>query len=127
MDSSVFWICNHNCSRSIFYPFSISITYLFSNSVLQIPFTAIQFPLYERLKVFSYDYLYSSSSSQQRPPHLPSSCSALCGCIAGGIAAAVTTPLDVAKTRIMLGQSISSSVSLSTLFSKMCKMHLLLN
>merc|ERR1719335_405875 len=35
---------------------------------------------------------------------------ALCGSISGGIAAAITTPLDVAKTRIMLGQSDSGFV-----------------
>ncbi len=29
---------------------------------------------------------------------------AVCGAIAGGIAAAATTPLDVAKTRVMLAK-----------------------
>lgn len=33
---------------------------------------------------------------------LPAYEAALCGSIAGGIAAAITTPLDVCKTRIML-------------------------
>lgn len=33
---------------------------------------------------------------------------ALCGSLAGAVAAAVTTPLDVAKTRIMLSESDSS-------------------
>ena len=28
---------------------------------------------------------------------------AVCGSVAGGIAAAITTPLDVLKTRVMLG------------------------
>ncbi|CAH8538024.1 unnamed protein product [Heterobilharzia americana] len=37
--------------------------------------------------------------------------SALCGCLAGTIAGAVTTPLDVAKTRIMLAESNSKLAS----------------
>jgi solute carrier family 25 S-adenosylmethionine transporter 26 len=32
---------------------------------------------------------------------------ALCGSFAGGIAAAATTPLDVMKTRLMLGKDIN--------------------
>lgn len=59
----------------------------------EIPFTMIQFPLYEWLK-----QKWSSTTNQE----LSLLKGAICGSIAGGIAAAATTPLDVIKTRIML-------------------------
>lgn len=55
----------------------------------EIPFTAVQFPIYEKLK--------QVSGANERPY-----ISAFCGSFAGAVAAAVTTPLDVIKTRVML-------------------------
>lgn len=62
----------------------------------EVPFSFIQFPLWEYLKI------------QWEPttglPLTPVSV-AVCGAISGGIAAGLTTPLDVIKTRIMLAES----------------------
>ena len=70
----------------------------------EIPFTIIQFPLYEWMKVY---WRTSMSGNNWSPLD-----GALCGCLAGGIAAAATTPLDVIKTRIMLSQIRVSTFSL---------------
>lgn len=63
----------------------------------EIPFSFIQFPLWE--------YFKSNWSSVTGLPITPVSV-ALCGAVAGGIAAGITTPLDVAKTRIMLSNHV---------------------
>jgi solute carrier family 25 S-adenosylmethionine transporter 26 len=63
---------------------------------IKIPFTSLQFPMYEFFKHRLSLFLYHKPSSLR--PYEAS----LCGSVAGGIAAAVTTPLDVLKTRIML-------------------------
>jgi len=71
----------------------------------EIPFSLIQFPLYEFLKK-------QLATSQEAPnPWQASSC----GAVAGGFSAAVTTPLDVAKTRIMLAKAGTFEASLGTL------------
>lgn len=59
----------------------------------EIPFTVIQFPLYEKLKQVWSAYDNTELSLLK---------GAICGSIAGGVAAAATTPLDVIKTRVML-------------------------
>ncbi|KAJ1663675.1 S-adenosylmethionine transporter [Coemansia sp. RSA 1813] len=61
--------------------------------VREIPFTCIQFPVYEYLK-------HSYATKQGRG--IKSWEAAVCGSVAGGAAAAFTTPLDVVKTRVML-------------------------
>ncbi|KAG0057625.1 hypothetical protein BGZ83_006998 [Gryganskiella cystojenkinii] len=62
----------------------------------EIPFSCIQFPLYEYMKK---TWAHSTQRSAVDPWQ-----AAICASIAGGIAAGITTPLDVVKTRVMLSQ-----------------------
>jgi len=71
----------------------------------EIPFTIIQFPLYEHMKSLWASY----ENVEKISPHK----GALCGSIAGGFAAAVTTPLDVLKTRLMLSKERMSVFSIA--------------
>ncbi|CAE6431988.1 unnamed protein product [Rhizoctonia solani] len=66
----------------------------FGSTVMrEIPFTSLQFPMYEFFKI-----RLAKSIGRPIDPHE----AAVCGSLAGGIAASATTPLDVLKTRIML-------------------------
>lgn len=62
----------------------------------EIPFAMIQFPIYEFLKT------YWSETLRDGVPVNPVQAAA-CGSFGGAVAAAATTPLDVIKTRLMLG------------------------
>ncbi|XP_038063993.1 S-adenosylmethionine mitochondrial carrier protein-like isoform X1 [Patiria miniata] len=71
-----------------------------STVVREVPFSIIQFPLWEMLKL-------RWGQRQGRP--VDAWQSAVCGALAGGISAGLTTPLDVAKTRIMLAAKDSAT------------------
>ena len=60
----------------------------------EVPFTVIQFPLWEAMK--------KSWRASQVQEHVSALESAIFGSAAGAVAAAITTPLDVLKTRMML-------------------------
>lgn len=67
----------------------------YSTILREIPFSFIQFPLWEYFKLNWTEFTGTE---------LNTASVALCGALAGGIAAAVTTPLDVIKTRVMLSE-----------------------
>ncbi|PHH65441.1 hypothetical protein CDD81_2545 [Ophiocordyceps australis] len=80
----------------------------------EVPFTVIQFPLWEALKAWR---------RRTRSPHSTASDvsaleSALFGSLAGAVAAAITTPLDVVKTRVMLSRD---KVSIATVTRRMLR------
>ncbi len=68
-----------------------------STVLREIPFSLTQFPLWE---------LFKSEWSWLRQQNLSPFQSACCGAVAGVIASGITTPLDVAKTRIMLADRL---------------------
>jgi len=76
----------------------------------EIPFTSIQFPLYELLKL--------NLARKLNRKLLFAHEAAICGSIAGGVAAALTTPLDVLKTRVMLDLRDGSKEKLPSLASR---------
>uniref|UniRef100_A0A7S2Y3T2 S-adenosylmethionine mitochondrial carrier protein n=1 Tax=Fibrocapsa japonica TaxID=94617 RepID=A0A7S2Y3T2_9STRA len=80
----------------------------------EIPFSFIQFPMYEGLKKYWSEWQGKEVGPSQ---------SALCGSISGGIAAGITTPLDVVKTRLMLGQADLHGVKYEGMLSTLQKIY----
>ncbi|KAH9949835.1 S-adenosylmethionine transporter [Amylocystis lapponica] len=81
-----------------------------STIMREIPFTSLQFPLYELLKK-------RLSRSLGRDPLYPHE-AAICGSFAGAVAAALTTPLDVLKTRVMLDMRDPTKQKLPSLLAR---------
>ena len=61
----------------------------------EVPFSLLQFPIYEKLK--------SRIRVSRKDEDVPALHAAACGSFSGAISAAATTPMDVIKTRVMLG------------------------
>ncbi|XP_050355952.1 S-adenosylmethionine mitochondrial carrier protein-like [Nymphalis io] len=71
-----------------------------STVVRDLPFSFIELPLWELFKTFIKDRNDGQITSFQ---------SGLSGSVAGALAAAATTPLDLAKTRIMLAEDYAAT------------------
>ena len=79
--------------------------------VREVPFTVIQFPLWEAMKKSWRVHRGRDTSTALE--------SAVFGSVAGALAAAITTPLDVLKTRMMLStEAVKASVMLTRIIRK---------
>ncbi|KAF2219229.1 mitochondrial carrier domain-containing protein [Elsinoe ampelina] len=72
----------------------------------EVPFTVIQFPLWEGMKRWSL-------APGQKDGDVSAGISAVFGSVSGAVAAGLTTPLDVLKTRLMLAKEKQNVVSLA--------------
>ena len=72
--------------------------------IREVPFTVIQFPLWEALKRWRMHQTGSGTVSGLE--------GGLLGSVAGAVAAGVTTPLDVLKTRMMLAKEKQPMLSM---------------
>ena len=70
----------------------------------EVPFTVIQFPLWEALKAWGRQQKLGAGGQIE----VSAAESALYGSLSGAVAAGVTTPLDVLKTRVMLSKERES-------------------
>lgn len=75
----------------------------------EVPFTIIQFPLWESMKKWSLQ-----QRQPPRPTEVTAAESAVYGAVSGAIAAGLTTPLDVLKTRMMLSTTRQNVFALTS-------------
>eukprot|EP00048_Salpingoeca_helianthica_P017975 m.240012 g.240012 ORF g.240012 m.240012 type:complete len:289 (+) comp23026_c0_seq1:342-1208(+) len=112
---------NKEAVRALFTPTGVSgmLRSYVSLVSREIPFALLQYPLYEFFKNKAAETEVSLSASistgtgtrnnsnnnAAAAPAVAGWKLSLCGSLAGGLSAAATTPLDVAKTRVMLDNS----------------------
>lgn len=85
----------------------------------EVPFTVIQFPIWEALKSWGRQRRDGKGAAvTSRREDVPALESAVYGSVAGAIAAGLTTPLDVLKTRVMLAEK---RVSMGSICGKILK------
>jgi len=77
----------------------------------EVPFTVIQFPLWEAMK--SWSLRRRRLQESLRPLDVSGAESAVYGSLSGAVAAALTTPLDVLKTRMMLAKQRAPVLALT--------------
>ncbi|KAI1184718.1 mitochondrial carrier [Nemania serpens] len=75
----------------------------------EVPFTVIQFPLWEALK--SWSRRRKQEAGAPATVEISAGESAIYGSISGAVAAGITTPLDVLKTRVMLSNEKESVIA----------------
>ena len=84
----------------------------------EVPFTVLQFPLWEALKAWGRERRVRTGRGVFGEAAIPGKSevsaaeSALYGSLSGAVAAGVTTPLDVLKTRVMLSTQRESMVEI---------------
>lgn len=67
----------------------------------EIPFSSIQFPFYEMLKLIQIKIASKKQNIDEKNVKLESIQLALTGSVAGSFAGFIVTPFDVIKTRLM--------------------------
>ncbi|TKA76873.1 hypothetical protein B0A55_03199 [Friedmanniomyces simplex] len=80
----------------------------------EVPFTVVQFPLWEGMKAWSVRRRRRQDHPTSKDITTGAAESALYGSISGAVAAGLTTPLDVLKTRLMLARERESVVAITT-------------
>jgi solute carrier family 25 S-adenosylmethionine transporter 26 len=93
-------VTNETFINTIFKVRTLGIRGYWSSLLRDIPFSIVQFPLYEFMKKKSL--AYKNEHYNNYDVEVPVQEAAVFGSLSGGVASVVTTPVDVVKTRLIL-------------------------